>query len=279
MRSLPAPHRRQLAQKEGSVSCLDWGGDGPLLHFAHANGFNAQTYAHLLAPLSERFHILASDARGHGFTELPTEAGSAKNWDILARDLAETLDTIHAGPVILAGHSLGAVTSMKVAAAHPARVRGLVLIEPVLVPENSIGPGPALGIMTRKRRAQFASFDAALAAYRGRGAFASWPADMLRDYLLGGLKPVPGGVALACDPSWEAEIYDGNPIGAAKLARSVTCPITLMYGDSDSTAPESEVQIIAQQQNVRVVNVPGASHFLPMEKPELVRAEIARMTE
>lgn len=273
------PHRKSLGLKGGDISILEWPGSGPAFHFAHANGFNAQTYAQLLAPLGARFHILASDARGHGFSELPTETGSARNWDILAHDLAQTLDRIHPEPIILAGHSLGAVTSMMVAAAQPSRVRGLILVEPVLVPENSAGPGPALATMTRKRRAQFASLDAALAAYRGRGAFASWPEDMLRDYLTGGLKPTSGGVALACAPSWEAEIYDGNPVGAAKLARAVPCPITVLYGDRDSTAPESEVQIIAQNPVVRVVKVPGASHFLPMEKPDLVRAEIARMME
>ena len=41
------------------MSTLEWENDGPALHFAHANGFNAQTYQSLLQPLSGRFHIHA----------------------------------------------------------------------------------------------------------------------------------------------------------------------------------------------------------------------------
>lgn len=273
------PHRKSLGLKEGRLSLLEWPGSGPTFHFAHANGFNAQTYSQLLAPLGGRFSVLASDARGHGLTDLPTVPGSAKGWDLLARDLAETLEQLPAGPIVLAGHSLGGITSMMVAAARPDRVRGLILVEPVLVPEKYPGPGPALAVMTRKRRDRFASLEDALNSYRGRGAFASWPEGVLRDYLEGGLLPADDGVRLACSPAWEAEIYADNPVGAAQLASKVNCPITVLYGDTNSTAPDSEVKFIAQHATARIVKIPGASHFLPMEKPEVVREEIARMME
>ena len=56
----------------GEVSYLEWENSGPALHFAHANGFNAETYRRLLQPLASLFHIFALDMRGHGFTTLPT---------------------------------------------------------------------------------------------------------------------------------------------------------------------------------------------------------------
>ena len=41
--------RKSAALTDGAVSYLEWDGDGPALHFAHANGFNALTYRTLLA--------------------------------------------------------------------------------------------------------------------------------------------------------------------------------------------------------------------------------------
>ena len=66
-----APERKWLPLSDGQMSYLEWDdagreNEGGTLHFAHANGFNAQTYQRLLQPLSGRFQILVSDARGHG---------------------------------------------------------------------------------------------------------------------------------------------------------------------------------------------------------------------
>ena len=61
------PVRRELPQPQGAISYLEWGADDPHktpLHFAHANGFNGQTYSRILSGLSDRFHIRAWDARG-----------------------------------------------------------------------------------------------------------------------------------------------------------------------------------------------------------------------
>jgi pimeloyl-ACP methyl ester carboxylesterase len=284
-RQMPFPstaHRRSLPLDQGSISYLEWVNSGPAFYFAHANGFNAQTYCELLSPLAEGSHVLASDARGHGQTELPAEPGMAKGWTILRDDLIGVLETLNLGPMVLGGHSLGAVVSLMVATTRPDLVRGLVLVEPVLVPGDTPdrnNPGPALMEMTQRRREKFLSFDDVLNAYRGRGAFESWPEQVLIDYLQSGLKTEPDCVRLACAPRWEADIYGGSVIGAANLGASVRCPITLIYGDTNSTTPAGEAQILAQDANARLVKVTGASHFLPMERPDVVREEIMRMME
>ena len=41
----------------------DFGGAGPLLHFAHANGYPPRAYAPLLESLLSTHHILAAHAR------------------------------------------------------------------------------------------------------------------------------------------------------------------------------------------------------------------------
>ena len=279
------PLRRQINIRDGAVSFLEWPGDGPALHFAHATGFNAETYRSLLAPLAGRFHIFASDARGHGFTALPETTDDLKGWIVYRDDLRAFLDAVHPGPIVLAGHSKGAIVSMMVAALRPARVRALVLIEPVLVPGDramAVRSGdapPDLAVRAAKRRAVFASFDAAFEAYRGRGAFATWPDETLRDYLKGGLVETGNGdeVRLACAPSWESQSFQATAVGAAKLAADVRCPLTVLYA-SDGTASAPEIQVLAAAKpEARLVHMPGATHFLPMEHPDIVRKEIERV--
>jgi pimeloyl-ACP methyl ester carboxylesterase len=286
------PVRKIVPLSGGEVSYLDWRADQPLLHFAHATGFNAETYRGLLTSLQGRFHVAAADLRGHGFTTLPAIPGPQAEWTTFATDLAAILDALDKGPAVLAGHSMGAITSLMVAAHYPARVSAVVLVEPVLVPRFSrlrmrlarlLGRQPPansnLAEMAAKRRAIFPSFDMALAAYRGRGAFKTWPDETLTDYLHGGLIATGNGteMRLACDPAWESSVFQHAPPGAARLARHVRCPLTLIYAD-EGTAHENEVEIVARAHGTaRLVKVPGATHFLPMERPDIVREEIARM--
>jgi pimeloyl-ACP methyl ester carboxylesterase len=286
------PTRKKMTLPEGDVSYLNWEADAQRLHFTHATGFNAETYRGLLTPLQGRFHVTAADMRGHGFTVLPAEPGPQANWTTFGSDLAGILDSLGNTSVVLAGHSMGAITSLMVAARHPEKVRGLVLIEPVLVPRYSrqvaavmrfLGrqppPNSNLAEMAAKRRAIFPSFEMALASYRGRGAFKTWPEDTIADYLHGGLIPTGNGteMRLACAPAWESAIFQNAPPGVARLASKVRCPLTLIYA-GNGTAREREVQIVARRHgHARLVQVPGTTHFLPMERPDIVQDEIARM--
>jgi pimeloyl-ACP methyl ester carboxylesterase len=288
------PVRKNMPLADGNISYLDWQAEAPLLHFTHATGFNAETYRSLLTPLQGRFHVAASDMRGHGFSTLTATPGPLADWMQFGADLAQILDGLDKGPAILAGHSMGAITSLIVAANHPGRVRGLVLVEPVLVPRFSheiarvmrlFGRSPHrssnLAVMAAKRRAIFPSFEMAFSAYRGRGAFATWPDETLADYLRGGLISTENGteVRLACEPAWESSVFQHAPPGIARLARRVRCPLTLIYC-GEGTAREKEVQIVARAHgNARLVKVPGTTHFLPMERPDIVREELERIVK
>ena len=179
------PSRQTLALGQGGVSQLVWERDAPLLHFAHATGFNAETYRGMLSPLADRFRIVASDARGHGSTTLPAEPGMPRGWKIFRDDLIAVLDRIAPNGAILAGHSMGGAVSLMAAAARPDKVKALVLIEPVLMPRAfwwrmmlvQLGlraSEPGLAERALKRRDVFPSLEMAMAAYKGRGAFATW---------------------------------------------------------------------------------------------------------
>lgn len=282
----------------GAVSVLHWPAQGGAtrapLHFAHANGFNAQTYSSLLAPLAADRDIYAWDARGHGRTSLPADPAKLGTWRTYAVDLVALLEALPGGPFVLGGHSMGATTSLLAAAGRPDLARGFVLAEPVIMPARvrlMALAAKALGFYDRvmpmaaqasNRRKTWPSVQAAFDSYRGRGAFKSWPDRMLLDYLEGGMTAVPGtgDMALACAPEWESANYRAGPPSVEKSLANVTGPVHLLTGGRRSTCPESLVPRLQRlSKQLKWKHFPQCSHFLPMEQPGAVADSLRSIDE
>lgn len=295
------PERGRIAVADGAFSYLAWdrgGRERPALLFTHANGFNAETYRTLLSPLADTFRVFAFDMRGHGRTTLPADPARLKEWDTYRDDMIAFLDRLAAergidGKLLLAGHSLGASVSLLTAEARPDRAAGLVLVEPVIMPYGYhwwLWLARRLGLrhrasgiaeMAERRRAVFPSREAMIESYRGRGAFATWPEAMLRDYVEGGTRERPDGqVELSCAPAWEAANFRAQAVYLWRRIARIRCPIALLHGTTDSTCPGPVAARIRRlHPGARILGVEGASHFLPMERPDLVRDEIRAAAE
>jgi len=264
------------------MAVLDFGDvDRPVdLVFAHANGFNALTYRSLLAPLSGSLRLWAPDLRGHGGTRLPAEPRGRRSWADYRDDLITLLDTIDGPPVVLAGHSMGATSVLLAAAERPDRVSRLVLFDPVIWDRwavaafqlpllDRIASRIPLVKVTRRRRAVFDSREQAMAAYTGRGAFKGWPEMVLADYLVDGLIESDAGFTLTCAPEWEASNYGAQSHDPWRALRQFDQPVRILRGETGSTCRMPDRPRGLPQ--VTVETVPGATHFLPMLRPDIAR--------
>ena len=279
------PRKRAVAVAGGEIAALEFGPqDRPIdVVFVHANGFNAQTYRALLSPLAAGLRILAIDQRGHGATTLPAEPEGRRSWRDLRDDLVGLLDALGGPPVVLAGHSMGGTVSLLAAAERPERVKGLVLLDPVIMPWLGMlyakAPWTSGRMWKRmpmvqgalRRRAVFDSREAAFAAYKGRGAFKTWPETMLADYVAGGFVERPeGAVGLACAPAWEASNYAAQAHDPWRAVRQARAPVRILKAEKHSTC-RAGPGFARRGRDVRIETVPGTSHFLPMERPDVVR--------
>jgi pimeloyl-ACP methyl ester carboxylesterase len=274
----PGPRTRRftLPSRGGVMAALDFGPEErPVdIVFSHANSFNARTYRSILAPLAAELRILALDLRGHGASCLPAETAGWAGWRGFAADLIALLEVAVDRPVVLAGHSLGATSSLLAALEAPARAVSLVLFEPVLLSREVLAAPMGELALTRsaaRRRESFPDRAAALAAYRGRGAFATWSEAQLADYVAAGFRDTADGqVTLACRPEWEALTYAVHAYDPWRALDVVACPVRILAGDVDSAvAPEARSPAARGRLQLDIVH--GASHFLPMERPQLVR--------
>lgn len=247
------------------------------LVFSHANGFNARTYRTILGPLATDYRILAVDLRGHGRTDLPTSAETRRSWDDLRDDLIALRDVAGIDyPVVLSGHSMGATVSLLTAATLGDAARALVLFEPVILPPGVHGvPEEApLAQSALRRRPDFPSREAALEAYTGRGAFKTWPADTLADYVADAFRDAgDGSVTLAATPAWEFSNFTRQAHDSLAALGQVSCPTRIFKAEEGSTCRYAPGALDGMA-NVEAQVVPGTSHFLPMERPDVVRAAL-----
>ena len=272
---------------DGEMAALDFGdGARPVdVVFAHANGFNAMTYRSILGPLSLSLRLLAIDLRGHGLSRLPAEPKGRRSWRDLRDDLAALLDVVSDRPVVLAGHSMGATASLLASAERPERIKSLVLLDPVILPRSAVLAAKIPWLFAEvwrrarltqgalRRRSVFESASAAFQAYRGRGAFRTWPEIMLADYVAAGFHDrADGQVELNCTPAWEASNFAAQAHDPWAALRRADIPVEILRAEHDSACcllPGD--RLLRHRPNVHLTTVEGTTHFLPMERADLVR--------
>ncbi|MDB5452055.1 MAG: alpha/beta hydrolase fold protein [Caulobacteraceae bacterium] len=270
------PRRFTLQLADGEMAGLDFGDLARPVDavFLHATGFNASTYRQSLGLAGQRLRVIALDQRGHGLSSLPADSDGLRDWRPFAEDLSQALDALKLDrPVVLSGHSMGGTVSVLAAAHLGARVRGLVLVDPVIMraPAGQGVSDSPLVIGARRRRPAFASKADAVRAYLGRGAFRTWPPEAVADYVEDGFRDAADGVALTCAPAWEAGIFSVSVGYDPRLALdAIAAPIAILRAEHGSTCDIDPEIHVARFPDRSLVTVPGSSHFLPMERPDLV---------
>lgn len=102
------------------------GGTGPHLLLIHGVGLNADAWYAMLPELSQHFTITAIDMPGHG--ESATFKGvSDRSLDDYTALIANAIDV----PVIVVGHSMGALIAMDLAIRHPTSVTAAVMLNAI----------------------------------------------------------------------------------------------------------------------------------------------------
>lgn len=261
-------------------------GQGPLLHFAHANAYPAGVYRQFLTQLARGYHVLAMDQRPLWPGEQPEQLHS---WHPLACDLIDFLEERGAGPVIGAGHSLGAVVTMVAAIRRPDLFSRLVLVDPVfLAPQilemAAAHPEEAFEIplvqIARKRRNHWPSRDAAFAHFRKKEVFKRFADEALRDYVEHGLAENHQGVHLRFSREWEARFYGMPPLDVWELVPQIPHHTLAVRAAESNTLSSQAWQLWQElQPAAHFVEMAGAGHLVPLEQPVELATAVARFLD
>jgi pimeloyl-ACP methyl ester carboxylesterase len=274
------PELKILHSPEVELAVWDWPGDGPPFLFAHATGFHGRCWDHIIGMFPER-RCLAVDARGHGRSGKPEPPYHWRSFGPDLRFVAEALDVRGA---IGIGHSMGGHITVQAAALRPETYTALLLVDPTIFPRAYYGDTPPDASLTLRRRNHFQSADEMYERFHARMPFVRWKPEILRDYCNYGVLPNGDGFVLACPPRVEASIYENSKEPGANIypvIAMVRQPVTVMRAARtrdprvfDLSASPTSPELAAHFADGREVVLEGASHYIAMEEPERVAAEI-----
>ena len=101
----------------------------------HGIGSRWQPFQSILPALAEKYHVFALDLRGHGQS---SHTPGAYRLEDYTRDVRLFITHLVQAPVVVYGHSLGALLGINLAAQQPQGVRGLILGDPPLYHHDTL---------------------------------------------------------------------------------------------------------------------------------------------
>jgi pimeloyl-ACP methyl ester carboxylesterase len=254
--------------------------DAPPVLLLHGWPQHWYEWRHLVPLLGDRFRLLMPDLRGLGWTEVTTR-GYEK--DQLARDQLALLDTLGLDQIDLIGHDWGGYAGFLMCLLAPQRVRRYM-------PLNIITPWPS-----RDPRTFLSSWRAAyqlpliapligpritrVAGYvpfmLRRGANGSLSEDEIEAFAAPLREPERAKASARYYRSFQAHDFPKLAFGHWAKYRLRT-PTRMIYGDGDFVVrPQMLRGFERYADDMEIEFVPGVSHFIADERPELV-AERAR---
>lgn len=235
---------------------------GPAVLLLHGAGGSHLSWGDIAAGIAaEGFRVLVPDLPGHGASDGPalTSIPALAGW------LDAFLAATGVERAAVAGHSMGALAALELAARHPQRVRRLALL------------GAASTMPVNQALLDMARDDPpAAGALIAKWGFAKEPPPLpeLVTGLAGQLGDCPPGSLHAGLAACNA--YDGGDDAAAL----VRCPAAVIIGGQDRmAAPDSGRALAGTMPHGRAVVLGGTGHMMMAEHPGAVRNALLEALE
>jgi pimeloyl-ACP methyl ester carboxylesterase len=232
----------EYIEVDGVRTWYDERGNGEPLVLLHGGLSDSRDFTGNLDALADRFRLLLPDRRAHGRT--PDVDGPITH-ELLKRDTVAFIDAVVGGPADVVGYSDGATIALLVALARPELVRRLVLI--------SGGFHPSGWIALPQEGAQM-------------------PPQLVQRYgevSPDGIEHHPVVVAKVARAA-----HEDPGLEAGELGR-VGSRTLVMTADDDLVHLEHSIALYRGIPDAELAVVPGTSHTLLLEKPELCTRLVA----
>jgi pimeloyl-ACP methyl ester carboxylesterase len=258
---------------DAELTYLLYDGPGPTLIMLHATGFLPWLWHPIARALLPACRVIAPYFCDHRDSD-PEKGGL--DWMILARDFAAFCKGLGIEAPCVVGHSMGATVLTIAAAQYGLAPAGMVLIEPIFLPQDfyrarvRVQDHP-LAAKAIKRRNHWQDEPEAMTYLQSRTLFEKWDAEMLDLYVRYGMKHnAQSGLELTCSPRKEAALFMGGVhYDPWPLLPQVTCRVLVLEGEHSENRAFIDLQKAASLfPNAVHRIVRGAGHLIPMEKPD-----------
>jgi pimeloyl-ACP methyl ester carboxylesterase len=237
----------------GLKTWYDEDGSGEPLVLLHGGLVSNEMWGAQMPEFAKQFRVLAPERRGHGHT--PDVAGPL-SYDDMATDTIGFLEAVVDGPAHLVGWSDGGIIGLIVAMHRPDLVRKLVAIS--------------------------ANFDTTGIPEEIQAQLLSVPPDS-EDFAM--VRSMYEAVSPDGPEHWPVlfakfiEMASREPHIPPSDLNRIEAPVLVLAGDDDLASLEHTIELFRSIPNAELAIVPGTSHFLTMEKPDVVNRLILDFIE
>jgi len=252
------------ATSPGARIAYEEHGEGAPLLLIHGLGYGRWGWGPVLAPLAERYRVLAFDNRGIGASSVPDGPYSART---MAEDAVAVLEAAGVGRAHVVGTSLGGMVAQALAADFPERVDRLVLACTTPGGPHAV-PFPEA---TRRLLEQAQSLEPLVALRRFvENALAPDPPEALVDEI------VALRVAHPPDPAgWQAQAAAAASFDGWERLPEIAAPTLVLHGDLDQVVDPGNAPLLARRiPDARLETFPGCGHLFFWERPARVAAVV-----
>lgn len=228
-------------------------------------GYPLWMWNRMIPLLAQRVQVIAFDNRGVGQSDKPAGPYTAQ---MLAEDTAGLLQALGIDQAVVMGHSMGGFIAQALALSQPDRVAKLILSA-----TNFGGPhhipitAEAMAVLSDVTSDPLTRFKNGVAVSCAPG-FAEANPEIIQAWvqfrLQNPVEPVPyqAQMAIGLGLLAEAACFEH------KLP-ALTMPTLVLFGAHDKVVPPGNAELLAKQiPHSRVILLPEAGHFFPMEVPE-----------
>jgi pimeloyl-ACP methyl ester carboxylesterase len=237
------------------------GGNKPQVVFNHGAGDDGLCWTHIIKQLEAEYDIIMPDARGHG-----KSATGKKDYSSAQRveDLKGLIQALKLDRPIIGGHSMGADTSMRLAAKYPELTRGVFLEDPpIVLPGETMGSpdqtmkSEDMGKMMRRFMLIFKLMPRFIGVRMARKMSPAYPDDEINPWV-DSKRRVSFEFLNAMNAM--ADMLSADPFEAIK---QIQVPVILFIGDKEKmsiVSSEGAQKAAEANAKLRVVHLEGASH-------------------
>ena len=260
------------------VSC----GEGPLLIMIHGFPDYWYTWREQMPALAEHFQVVAIDQRGYNKSDQP-EGVANYALPVLAEDIKRVVEHFGKDQAVLVGHDWGGYVAWTCAMRYPDLVERLVILN---------APHPA-GLQrelasneAQQQNSQYArDFQAPDAATKLTAeGLASWVTDEAarEEYVKAFDRSSFEGMLNYYKANYPKANSGTNSETAAATPSvpfpKIKCPVLMIHGlDDQALLPDAlNDSWNWMEQDLTIVTVPGAGHFVQQDAPELVTDRLVR---
>jgi 3-oxoadipate enol-lactonase len=239
-------------------------GVGEVVVLIHGLGSSSADWELQLPVLVSVYRVIAVDLRGHGQSSKPAGPYSMQ---MFASDIAALIEGLGIAPCRVVGLSLGAMTTLELAATRPELVRCAVVVNagPDFIPRTVKDKAMVWQRLTLVRTVGLRRLGQLVANRTLPGEDQA----ELRERV----------AEVVADNDKAAYLASMSAIvGWSVVERldQVTPPVLVVASEFDYTPVESKQPIVANAPDAQLIVVEGARHLLPIEKPDEFNEIMAR---